>query len=440
MPHSNPHSHFKPHANAQRLPVGSFPWRALVLVACLYSGLHASCMAAPDEALLGKAQGYPVAPSFAQAYQEAYRVGSFSAMDRISPHCVIAPSAQPQPLPRAPVEPALRYFFDGAAHSLDDYMQRQRATAVLVLKDGAIVAERSSYGRRPEDRMLSNSMAKTLLALAIGKALEAGHIRALEDRADTYATELAGTLYGETRIIDLLRMASGARYVEDYSGHDDHARFSKRVRSAGLRSAAQTITERAAPAGTVFNYASAESQILGQVLRAATGQSICRFFSEQLWQPLGAESPATWLTNPVDQTEIVSGNFNATVHDYARLGLLLANDGQREGQAIVSRDYLLRMTDPAQQPPAFRPGQLQINGSRYFGYGLQTWLLPSAHRQFALLGIYGQAILVDPELRLVMVHLAVGKDAASDQSGHRMDLERDALWRGLVAHYGRWQP
>jgi hypothetical protein len=39
-----------------------------------------------------------------------------------------------------------------------------------------------------------------------------------------------------------------------------------------------------------------------------------------------------------------------------------------------------------------------------------------------------------------MVHLAVGKDAASDQSGHRMDLERDALWRGLVAHYGRWQP
>jgi CubicO group peptidase (beta-lactamase class C family) len=77
-------------------------------------------------------------------------------------------------------------------------------------------------------------------------------------------------------------------------------------------------------------------------------------------------------------------------------------------------------------------------GSTYFGYGLQTWLLPGSSRRFALLGIYGQAIFVDPDLKLVMVHLAVGKDASGDAGGTHLGAERDALWRGIVAHYGHW--
>jgi len=72
------------------------------------------------------------------------------------------------------------------------------------------------------------------------------------------------------------------------------------------------------------------------------------------------------------------------------------------------------------------------------GYGLQTWLLPGSHRRFVLLGVYGQAIMVDPELQLVVVHMAVGKDASGDASGHHLGAERDALWRGIVNRYGAW--
>ena len=136
--------------------------------------------------------------------------------------------------------------------------------------------------------------------------------------------------------------------------------------------------------------------------------------------------------------EMASGNFNATVRDYARLGWLMANDGQREGRAVVSRDYLLSMTDASRQPEAFRPGRLQNKGSTYLGYGLQTWLVPGSSRRFALLGIYGQAIMVDPVLKLVVVHMAVAKDASGDASGAHMGAERDALWRGIVAKYGNW--
>ena len=403
------------------------------LVLCATAGV-----AAPDEELLGKATGYPVASNLAQAFQGPYRVGSFSAMDRIAPHCTIEPATAPLQFDKAAAEPAFRYRYEGKTLTLDDYLQRQRATALLVLKDGQIMAERYNYDRKPDDRFLSNSMAKTIVALAVGRALEDGKVRSLDDAAATYAPQLEGTLYGQTKIIHLLHMASGARFVEDYSGKDDLARFNQTSRRLGAAAAAKVITEREAPEGERFNYASAETQMLALVLRGATGQSLCQYVSEKLWKPLGAESRATWLTNPADGVELASGNFNATARDYARLGWLMANDGQRDGQAVVARDYLLRMTEAQQQPEQFRPGRMQNKGSTYLGYGLQVWLLPGTHRRFVLFGIFGQAIMVDPELKLVVVHMAAGKDASGDASGTHMGQERDALWRGIVAHYGRW--
>lgn len=108
------------------------------------------------------------------------------------------------------------------------------------------------------------------------------------------------------------------------------------------------------------------------------------------------------------------------------------------GRAVVSREHLLDMTDATRQPEAFRPGRMHYRGSSYAGYGFQTWLLPGTQRRFALQGIHGQAIMVDPGLKLVLVHLAVGKDASGDASGHHLGAERDALFRGLVARYGAW--
>jgi CubicO group peptidase (beta-lactamase class C family) len=408
------------------------------LLAVVFACISHASMAAPDEESLGKADSYPVAPSLAHAFTEAYRVGSFSAMDSLAPHCALQPSDKPQALPKADIEPTYQYRFDNQVFSLDDYMQRHRVTSLLVLKDGKIMAERSNYGRRPEQRLLSNSMAKTIVALGIGKALEEGLIKSLDDTAATYEPKLANTQYGETKIINLLRMASGVKFTENYSGKDDLARFTQAMRTLGSTAAAKVITERQAAEGTQFNYSSAETQILGLVLRGATGTSLCKYIGEKIWQPMGAESRATWITNQVDQTERANGYFNATVHDYARLGMLLANDGQRDGKSIISRDYLLQMTDADKQPQIFKPGSMQNKGSTYYGYGFQTWLLPGSHRRFVMLGIYGQAIFVDPELKLVVVHMAAAKDASGDASGTRMVYERTAMFRGIVSVYGKW--
>jgi CubicO group peptidase (beta-lactamase class C family) len=405
---------------------------AASLLAC------ASALAAPQEALLGRDAGYPVAPRLAQMHDARYMVGSFSALDTLSPHCLMAPSEHPLALPVAASAPAFGYRLDGRTLALDDYMDRQRATGVLVLKDGQVVAERYNYGRRPDMRMLSNSMAKTLVALAIGQALDDGAIHSIDDTAARYVPELKGTLYVETTLANLLRMASGARYVEDYTDHDDRAAFNAIVRRQGVVAAARSITEREHPQGERFNYAGAQTEVLALVLREATGHPLCELVDEGLWRPMGAESAASYLLHPADHAEEAAGGFNATLRDYARLGWMLANDGRVGDHQVVPRDWILAMTDASRQPPQFRPGAMDSHGSRYLGYGYQVWLMPGAHRRFVLLGVYGQAIYVDPELKLVMVHLAVGADASGDASGTHLARERDALWRGVVAHYGSW--
>ena len=405
---------------------------ALLLVLC------SPTFAGPDEVALGRDAGYPVARRLSQIHDPGFIVGSFSALDTLAPHCLLAPAEHPLALPVAVAAPAFDYKLGGKTFTLDDYLQRQRATGVLVLKDGQIVAERYNYGRTPDMRMLSNSMAKTLVALSVGQALEAGEIRSVDDTVARYVPRLEGTLYGETTLANLLRMASGARYVEDYTDVDDRAAFNAVVRRKGVVEAARAITERAAPQGARFNYAGAQTEVLGLVLRAATKRSLCELVDQRLWQPLGAQSAASYLLHPADQVEEAAGGFNATLRDYARLGWMLANDGRVGDRQVVPRDWLLAMTAAERQPPQFRPGTMDSHGSHYLGYGYQVWLMPGAHRRFALLGVYGQAIYVDPALKLVMVHLAVGADAVGDASGAHLARERDALWRGVVARYGAW--
>lgn len=397
-------------------------------------------LAAPDEDRLGRAQGYPVGTAQNWFWQEAVRVGSFTHQAEIrgllqgKPNAM-APAAQPLALPRAAREPAYRWRIEGRELGIDDYLARQRVMGLLVLKDGEIQLERYQYERGPEHRFLSNSMAKSLVSLAIGLALHEGHLRSLDDRADAYAPRLAGTLYGETTLRNLLRMASGARFEERYDGQDDLARFGAAVQRSDLESAAAVISERVAPQGQRFNYASAETPMLAAVLRGATGLSLSDYLQSRLWQPMGAESTAYWWSDR-SGLEAAGGNFNATLRDYARLGWLLANDGQRPdtGQQLLPREYLQDATDWRRQPAAFQPGR----ATPYFGYGYQFWLFPGQPRRFALLGVYGQMIFVDPQLKLVMVHTAANATARSGQTS--LGREADALWRGLVMHYGgRWE-
>jgi CubicO group peptidase (beta-lactamase class C family) len=315
--------------------------------------------------------------------------------------------------------------------TIDDYLNRQRVTGLLIIKGGEILLERYQYERKPTDRFVSHSMAKSLVSLAVGFALEEGLLKSLDDRVSVYLPEMRGAPYGETAIRNLLLMASGVRFNEVYDGKDDLQRFVQLRLAGGTVKALRSFTEREAPEGTRFHYASSETYLLGALISKVTGMSLSKYLEEKLWQPVGAESAATWAIDD-SGAEWAAGNFSAVLRDYGRLGTLLANDGLQSGKQILPKDYLLEATDWHRHPEAFAPK----HATPSLGYGYQFWILPGEKRRFALIGVYGQILFVDPELKLVMVQTAVTHNASVTKES--MGAERYALWRGLVGHFGTW--
>lgn len=407
-------------------------WPSLPLLLALLAAAPV-VQAEPDAALLGQDQGYPVG-SLATWYSQPYRVGSWSAMDRVQglPTRPVARGSTVSPLPAAAQPAVIRYRYRNLGYTLDDYLERNRVTGLLVLKNGEIVAERYRYGRTPEARFLSFSMAKSMTSLLVGIAASRGVIASLDDPAEKYAKALAGSPYGATTVRQLLRMSSGLTFTERYDGQDDVARLS-RAAATGRPSVVEvlrSIDQRHDPAGQKFVYASAETEVLGLVLAGASGRSVADLTREWLWQPLGAERDAFWGLNREGQ-ERSSAMFNASLRDWGRLGLMLARDGRVGEQQVVPQDYLLDATDAARQPPAFRPR----SATPYFGYGYQFWLFPMRERSFGLQGVHGQAVFVQPASGIVMVQTAV-YEGASGQQDPRPFQERDAFWRGVLQSLG----
>jgi CubicO group peptidase (beta-lactamase class C family) len=404
---------------------------ARILLAFLLAAFAFPAFAAPDEELLGKAKGYPLGTRANWFFDEGVRVGSFSHLDELLPHYSLSKAQSPMPLPAAAGEARFDYRFENQTLTLDDFLAHQRVTGLLVIKDGAILFERYQYDRKPADRFISHSMAKSIVSLGVGIALAEGKIASLDDLVSKYVPKLAGSAYGETTIRNVLRMSSGVQFSEAYDGNDDLTRFVIARNRDGSIAALREFQTREAEQGTRFHYASSETVILAVLLREVTGTTLSEYLTARLWQPMGAEADATWIKS-ADGTVSAFGNFNATLRDYGRLGMLLANDGAVGGKQIVPKDYLLDATDWHRQPLAFQPRK----ATSYFGYGYQFWHFPGEKRRFAFLGVYGQSIFVDPELKLVMVVTAVARNASVGKES--LGPERDAVWRGIVGKYGSW--
>lgn len=402
---------------------------ALAPLLALFASI--SAQAAPDEELLVKSAGYPLGTRENWFYDERVRVGSFSHLDELLPHNTLKKAATPRPLPKAADAPDIGYRFEDKDYSLDDFLAHQRVTGFMLIRNGEVVAERYQYDRTARNRFVSHSMAKSIVAIAVGMALSEGTIASLDDRIAKYVPQLAGRAYGESTIRNILRMASGVKFSEVYDGNDDLTRFVRIRIAEGSIAALKAFDTRDAEPGARFHYASSETVVLTVLLRAVTGMTLSEYLTPRLWQSMGAESDATWV-RASDGTESGFGNFNATLRDYGRVGILLANDGALDGKQIIPRDYLLEATDWHRQPDAFKPQQ----ATPYFGYGYQFWLFPGEKRRFALLGVYGQSIFVDPELKLVMVITAATKNA--NVVGESYPRERGALWRAVVEKYGSW--
>ena len=377
----------------------------------------------------GAAQGFPLGTQ-ATAAQVEHLVGTYSHFGELFPSRPVKRAAAPWQFKRAP-EPPIFYNFKSDRFSIDDYLGRNPATGLLIAKDDKILYEHYQYARTDSDRFLSQSMAKTITAMLIGIAIAENKIRSIDDPVSAYVPGLANTEYGGTSLRALLHMSSGVAFTENYDGSDDITRLSLDLLGAPGKDPVASVAQfntRVAPPGARWHYASSETEILGLVLRAAVKEPIADYLSDRIWQPIGAEADASWAIDGTGQ-EVTYCCFNAVLRDYARLGRLLAYDGAWEGRQLIPRQWLLDATTVQPSDAYLAPGA----ATPYFGYGYQTWLFPGEQRRFALLGLRGQIIFVDPASKLVMVHTAVRKKPSEPAS----NAEAVTLWQHVVAQLGK---
>jgi CubicO group peptidase (beta-lactamase class C family) len=376
----------------------------------------------PNAELYGSAAGYPV-PDAARAWRQGNpwepndRVGAFTHIDAIYPTRRVKRAAAPWTWKRSPA--ALSEPF---RDRVTGYLSRNPVTGLLVAGDDQILFEHYQYGRTDRDRFVSQSMVKSITGLLVGVAIADGAIKSVDDKPEAYVPGFRGSEYGATAIRDLLHMSSGVEFGEEQENGRDLNRLWRDMVGGSGKGTIASITQfnrRIAPPGTKYYYASIEPDVLGIVLRYATGKSLSDYLQEKIWGPIGTEDDAKWLLD-AEGYELAHFGFNAVLRDYARLGRLLAHDGAWDGKQIIPAPWMIEATTTRPSDAYLAP-----TSPSSLGYGYLIWLLPGTRRQFALLGAYSQLVLVDPPSKLVMVQTALER---SDEVW--------PLWSAVVKQFG----
>ena len=269
---------------------------------------------------------------------------------------------------------------------MDDWIAARDVTALVVLKDGAIVYENYFKGTGPEDRRISWSVAKSYLSALVGILLEEGQIASLDDPATKYAPSLKGSAYDGASLRNVLHMASGVTFDEDYLDYDSDINRMGRVVALGgrLDDFTAELSETFTAPGSQWQYVSIDTHVIGMVVRGATGRSVPELLSEKVIAPLGLEHAPYYIVDG-SGTAFVLGGLNMTTRDYARFGQMFAQGGQWNGQQIVPEDWVTESTSPT-APTA----------EGHIGYGYQWWIPQGASEgEYMARGIYGQYIYVD---------------------------------------------
>ena len=191
----------------------------------------------------------------------------------------------------------LKLSVDGESMTVSEYFDKQSVAGLLVIQDGSIKYERYGLGNTEDTRWVSFSVSKSVVSLLFGAAIHDGYIKSTDEKVTDYLPRLKNSSYDESSIANLLQMASGVQWNENYADPEsDVATVSWETLKLyeQLRNNA-----RVARPGYVFNYNTAETNLAGTLLRAAVGNNLSTYLSEKIWKPFGMEADAVWnLTEP----------------------------------------------------------------------------------------------------------------------------------------------
>jgi CubicO group peptidase (beta-lactamase class C family) len=342
---------------------------------------------------------------------QAERRIAFAHFDVLFPTRVIRSSGEASPLLSAPVDlSSVRFTANETDMTVGELLDSEHLMGLLVVQDGKVLMEHYAPDHGADVPWVTFSVTKSVTSLLIGAAIHDGYIDSVTDSVVKYLPRLAGSEYGESRVQDILQMASGIAWNEDYENPESDV-----ARAAALNGVALTDylaqLPRVAPPGIRFNYNTAESNLLGEVLRSAIGMNAAPYLSQKIWQPMGMESDANWLLSLPEDRETGGCCISATLRDYARLGLFALADGVLpDGTRVLPERWMAASTAPSQG---------------YEGYGYKWWL--DADGRYGAYGIFGQTIAVDPKARLVIAVHSNGQAASGSTYGRELEAALAAI-------------
>lgn len=254
---------------------------------------------------------------------------------------------------------------------------------LIVVQDDVIRFEAYREGHNEQARWMSFSIAKSVVSMLYGLAIEDGYIGSLNETVADHLPEFRDTGYGEVELGHLLQMASGVAWNEDYQDpNSDVAKLNNANEQQVLQHLA-SLPRRHEP-GTVFNYNTGETTLAGAILRRALGMTLSDYLNAKIWSaPMGMADEADWALMSPNGAEMGGCCISATLRDYARIGLW-AMAGSH-GHGGLPADWMYQSTQASA-------------GADYYGF---FWWLEE-NGDYRASGIFGQSIYISPSQNLVI--------------------------------------
>ena len=282
--------------------------------------------------------------------------------------------------------------------SLVNYLESSGTTAFLMVRDDKVLYERYFNGYNQRSLNTSFSMAKSFASALVGIAIDEGHIESVDEPITNYLPELLkkDERFEAITIRHLLTMSSGIKYEEGGNlPWSEEADDTKTYYSTDLRELALENCRIEGEPGEYFQYNNYNPLLVGMIIERATGMSVSRYLQQKLWKPMGMEANGSWsLDSKKSGFEKMESGVNARARDFARFGMLFAEEGSWEGRQLISREWVEEST----RPDAITDPSLEY---QYF-----WWVdTPRGRNHFSARGNYGQYVYVAPEKDLVIVRL-----------------------------------
>jgi CubicO group peptidase (beta-lactamase class C family) len=352
----------------------------------------------------------------------------------------LPPIAGPQVV--APTDPALAAALDHAFAEPASGPKRL-TKAVVIVRDGRIVAERYAPGYGPDTPLHGWSMTKSVTNALVGILVREGKL-SVDGPAPVAEWSRTADPRHAISIDSLLRMTSGLDFGQSLQQTWETA-FDPTTQMVFATPDMAAVAARAplrSPPGAAWRYSNGNTLLLSRIVRDAVGgdaASVLDFAHRALFDKLGMAHPT--LEFDAVGTPIGASHMWASARDWARFGMLYLDDGVVGGERILPPgwvDYSARLTP----------------GSEAFGYGAGFWTnrgeqtAARLHRpdmpsdSFMARGSLGQYIVIAPSARLVIVRLGVARTPGEDIEGvDRLTSEAIAALRGgsLSDHGSRVQ-